>query len=834
MPNNSSEPSSGLAEEDARARHLSEGPNALPQDAPRTGWTIALSVLREPMFLLLLTAGVLYVLLGDLAEALTLLAAVAVVIAITFYQERRTEKVLAALRDLSSPRALVIRDGARKRIAGKEVVRDDVIVISEGDRVPADASLLEASDLAVDESMLTGESVSVRKFVSEDAQLYSGSLIVQGNGVARVSAIGAQTRLGGIGASLAAQSEEKTVLQRQTARLVRIFAIASLSLCLALFLLYGSLRGDWLAALLAGITLAMATLPEEFPVIVTVFLALGAWHMSRRQVLIRRAAAAEALGAITLLCADKTGTMTQNRMALQACYVPGSMFLVSVGDKDELPAAFHSLLGHSMLASKPNPFDPMEQAIFAASSRYLVALSAKHNEWQLVRQYGLAPTLLAMSQAWLTPGEGRYVIATKGAPEAILDLCRLSAVDRARFMEVVAEMANNGLRVLGVARAQVATLPDSQRDFDFTFLGFIALADPLRTEVKAAVDECAQAGIRVAMITGDYPLTAQAIARAAGIDAQHILTGSEINALDDAGLSARLGKIGVYARVTPQQKLRLVELLKARGEIVAMTGDGVNDAPALKAAHIGIAMGGRGTDVAREAAAIVLLDDNFASIVKAIRQGRRIFDNLQKAMIYILSVHVPIAGLSLAPVLFGWPLALLPIHIVFMEFVIDPACSIVFEAEAEEREVMMRPPRDPAAPLFSTVQLLLALAQGGVVLLAILGLYGYALGHGWDEPHARSLAFTTLVLSNLAMIFVNRSLTLATWRSFRRENAALGWMVGAASGALLLVLYVPPVQTLLKLAPLSAAEFAISLGIAFASVFWIDAFKPWLHRHGWR
>ncbi len=825
---------SGITEAEANTRHSSEGPNALPQDAPRSGWAIAGGVMREPMFLFLLTAGGLYVVLGDLAEALTLLAAVFVVVGITFYQERRTERVLAALRDLSSPRALVVRDGVRRRIPGNEVVRGDIIVVSEGDRVPADAMLLEGGDVAADESMLTGESVPVRKFSSEDAQLYSGSLLVQGHGIARVHAIGAHTRLGGIGASLAGQSEEKTVLQRQTAALVRLFAIASLSLCVVLFVLYGMLRGDWLGALLAGITLAMATLPEEFPVIVSVFLALGAWRISHQRVLTRRSAAVEALGAITILCADKTGTLTQNRMAVQRLYVPDIEFSVTEKGSEALPETFHVLLEYSILASKPNPFDPMEQAFVATGTRYLTDQKNEHRDWQLVRQYGLTPALLALTHAWRAPHVPDHVISAKGAPEAILDLCRMAQTERARLLEIIARMAGEGLRVLGVARAQAAALPENPRDFNFSFVGFIALADPLRSEAGAAVAECARAGIRVAMITGDYPLTAQAIARAAGIAAAHTLTGTELATLSDAELAPRLANVGVYARVTPQQKLRLVELLKARGEITAMTGDGVNDAPALKAAHVGIAMGGRGTDVAREAAAIVLLDDDFAAIVKAIRSGRRIFDNLQKAMLYILSVHVPIAGLSLAPVLFGWPLALLPVHIVFMEFVIDPACSIVFEAEEEERNVITRPPRSPHAPLFTGAQLLFALAQGAVVLAAILALYGYALTHGWDDAHARSLAFATLVLSNLAMIFVNRSLTAATWRNFGRKNAALGWMIAGTLAALLLVLYVPAIQELFKFAPLSLLELAVSLGVACASVFWIDAIKPWLHRHAWR
>src|SRR5579859_3981083 len=710
----------GLSQAEAHRRLTQDGPNELPSRRSRGLLHTAVGVLREPMILLLVVAGAVYLVLGDREEALLLLGSIGLIVGIELYQEQKTEHALEALRDLSSPRALVVRDGEQRRIPAREVVRDDVLVLSEGDRVAADGVLLSGSNVAADESLLTGESVAVRKaartFTATDASepegarpggddlpyVYSGSLITSGQGLARVVATGAATEMGRIGVALQTLGVDRTRLQTETDRVVRLLAIVAVALCVVVIVGYGLARGSLIDGVLAGISLAMALIPEEFPVVLTVFLALGAWRIARTHVLTRRVPAIEALGAATVLCVDKTGTLTQNRMSVARLAVPGA---VRELDGQSLPSTFQHLLEVGVLASQIDPFDPMERAITEVQMHQSPSASGQAASSRvLVHAYPLTDRLLAVAHVWNMPGEPGYVVAAKGAPEAIAELCRLDEAARSQVAADVQSMASAGLRVLGVANAIVDTsiaLPADSAGFPFAFVGLIGLADPIRPTVPAAVAECYRAGIRVVMLTGDYPLTAQNIARQVGLrPIEPVITGPEIDGLDDTVLEEHARRASIFARVRPEQKLRLVRALQARGEIVAMTGDGVNDAPALKAAQIGIAMGERGTDVAREAAALVLLDDDFTSIVRAVRLGRRIFDNLRKAMSFLLAVHVPIAGLSVVPVLLGWPLILLPVHIVFLELIIDPACSIVFESEPEARDVMRRPPRAVNEPLF--------------------------------------------------------------------------------------------------------------------------------------
>ncbi len=839
-PSQPEESFAGLSEAEAAARLAQEGYNQLPSAKGRGLGVIAWEVLREPMFLLLVAAGVIYLLLGNVREALMLLGFVLVVMGITIYQQSKTERVLEALRDLTSPRALVIRDGQRRRIAGREVARGDLLVLAEGDRVPADAVLLSCSDLLADESLLTGESVPVRK-VSWDGVLeqgppggddlpfvYSGTVLVQGQGMARVLATGIHSEIGRIGKTLGELEPEATPLQRGTARLVRNFALAGLTLCILVVALYGLTRGSWLNGLLAGITLAMATLPEEFPVILTVFLALGAWRISQRRVLTRRVPAIEALGAATVLCVDKTGTLTFNRMAVAKLSAQGEYHEVDYARRDPLPERFHELVEFSILASEIEPFDPMEQAFHGLGERYLADTEHLHADWTLVHEYSLSREMLAISHVWKATDRDQYVVAAKGAPEAIADLCHL---DLARQQELVRQtnaMAQEGLRVLGVARAAFRgeQWPEIQHGFEFELLGLVGLADPVRPAVPDAIRECRSAGIRVVMITGDYPGTARAVARQAGLALDGgIVSGDELGQLSEGDLRERIRTAHVFARVVPEQKLRLVEAFKANGEVVAMTGDGVNDAPALKAAHIGIAMGGRGTDVAREAASLVLLDDDFASIVQAVRLGRRIFDNLQKAMAYILAVHVPIAGIALIPLLLGWPLVFSPVHIVFLQLIIDPACSIVFEAEGEERGLMLRPPRKPDEPIFGGWVLALSLLQGLSVLVMVAAVYGVALGRGQGELESRALAFCTLVVANLALILTNRSWSRTLLHALAVPNAALWWVVGGALGVLGLVLYQPMLRDLFHLGLLHGTDLALCGAAGVGGILWFEALK---------
>jgi Ca2+-transporting ATPase len=830
----------GLTSEQAARVMSAEGPNELPSAKKRGILATVIEVVKEPMFLLLLACGLIYLFLGDIQEAIMLLGFVVVIMAITIYQEQKTENTLEALRDLSSPRALVIRDGERHRIAGREVVSGDLILLSEGDRVPADAVLLWEVNLSVDESLLTGESAAVRKSAGDSSQglprpggedtpfVFSGTLVVHGQGVAVVKATGASSEIGRIGRALQSLEQEQTPLQRETGSIVRTIFIGALLLCAAVVVVYGMTRGDWLQGVLSGVTLAMAMLPEEFPVVLTIFLAIGAWRISQKNVLARRMAAVESLGAATVLCTDKTGTLTQNRMKIRMLRAAGRTLDLEQS-KGSLPEAFHELLEYGILASQEDPFDPMEKALHAVGVETLTDTEHLHDNWKLVQQYPLSRELLALSHVWKSVAGAGYVVATKGAPEAIADLCHFDSAATASLAGDVHEMADRGLRVIGVARAGFgkAELPNIQHEFVFQFIGLIGLEDPIRPTVPAAIKECAEAGISVVMITGDYPVTAQKIARQIGMrDWENVVTGQELSRMGQDELRERVKGAAIFARVVPEQKLLIVEAYKANGEIVAMTGDGVNDAPALKSAHIGVAMGERGTDVAREASDLVLLDDDFSSIVAAVRMGRRIFDNLKKAMAYIVSVHIPIALASLLPVLLNWKeMILFPVHIVFLELIIDPACSVVFEAEPAEPDIMRRRPRSPTDRLFGRQSLVRSALQGIVAFGMVFGVFEAALLLGETFAHARTLAFITLIVANLCLILTNRSWQRSLLASLSVPNRALFWVVGSALTFLGLVVYVPGLRNLFHLAPMSLLDIVIALAAGLLSVAWFEIVK---------
>lgn len=835
----------GLSEIEAQTRLVAEGPNELPRSYRRTPLRIALEVIREPMLALLLGGGIVYLLLGNLEEALILLAFATMSIGITIIQETRTERVLEALRDLTSPRALVVRGGERKRIAGRDVVRGDIMVLGEGDRVPTDATLLQSQDLQCDESLLTGECVPVRKIADDNAAklterrpggddlpfIFSGSLIVRGSGLGEVLATGPRSEIGKIGHSLSSMETEPPRLQAQMRRVVRIFAMVGGAVSVVAVLLYGLLRGGWLDAVLAGIALGMSMLPEEFPVVLTIFMAMGAWRISQARVLTRRAAAIETLGSATILCTDKTGTLTENRMTVaELRTADGKSFRLADKLGTDLPAAFADVVETGVLASAQTPFDPMEIAFHKLGRERLSKRKVLGNpDWRLVHAFPLRPGLLSMSNVWQsTRGDGNSLVAAKGAPEAIGALCHLNAKDFKALKSSAEAMAAEGLRVLGVACVshRGTDLPETQHDFKFEFLGLVGLTDPLRASVPEAVSDCRSAGIRVMMITGDYPATAKMIARQAGLDAESVVTGTEMQALSDDELALRVKSATVFARIMPEQKLRIVNALKSSGEIVAMTGDGVNDAPSLKAASIGIAMGGRGTDVAREASSIVLLDDDFGSIVKAVRLGRRIFDNLRKAMGFIFAVHVPIAGLSLLPLLFGLPILFGPIHIAFLEMVIDPVCSLVFEAESEETDVMRRPPRNPDSPLFSGALIRWGLVQGTLTFALLAGVYLVALRQGMAENEIRALTFFSLVLTIVGLIFVNRSFSASLRTALIRPNRSLMIVVVAVTSMLGGTLLWPSVTNLFRFGPLHLDDLAVTLAVGFAVLACLELLKP--------
>ncbi|MBY0509193.1 MAG: cation-translocating P-type ATPase [Rhodospirillaceae bacterium] len=827
----------GITAQVAAQRLREDGPNELPRTQSRSLLRIITDVLREPMFALLLAGGGVYLALGDFQEAVVLVIFATFSVSIAVGQDLRSERALEALRSLASPRALVVRDGKRMRIPGREVVRGDIILVAEGDRVAADAVVRETTDLRADESALSGESVPVPKTATSAAigvvpppggddtpVIFAGTLIVGGQGVAEVLATGRRSQIGTLGASLGGIATEQPRLKQEVRGLIRIWAVIGAVASLGVVLIYGLLHGGWLNALLAGIATGMSMLPEEFPLVLTVFMVMGAWRMSQKNVLTRRAPAIELLGSANLLCADKTGTLTQNSMRIARLRCGISAIDVEPSTSS-LPFPFTDLVREGTLACPQATQDPMELAFHALCA----AVAPLANDLgRPMRSYPLRPGLMAFSQVWPRQASGTSHVAAKGAVEAIILLCRLKEASAAAIRDAADGMAREGLRVLGVAKAELPpdrAPPEDHTAIAFTFVGLVGLSDPLRPEVLGAVAECRRAGIRIVMITGDYPATASAIAAQSGIKPTPVLSGADIAAMNDAALANALTNTDVYARIAPLQKLRIVKAFQANGDVVAMTGDGVNDAPSLKAAHIGIAMGNRGTDVAREAASLVLLTDNFTAIVEAIRLGRRIYDNLRKAMSYIMAIHVPIAGLALLPLMLGLPALFFPIHIAFLEMIIDPICSIAFEAEPEERDIMDRPPRPHHQRLFSRAMVLNALMQGFIVLALVLGLYAIALQTGKPIDTARTMAFVALVAANASLILINRSFLSSTRAALIRGNKVLLVVAVLVTGALTLVLTWEPARALFRLAPMEPGNLAIAMTVGVATFLVLDIAK---------
>jgi Ca2+-transporting ATPase len=788
----------GLTSIQAAEKIKLEGYNELASAKPKNILSIALEVIKEPMFLLLISCGILYMILGDYKEGIILLSAIFIIIFITFYQYQKTEKALDALKKLSSPRALVIRDGKEIRIPGREVVTDDIIIINEGDRIPADAVLLDSLNISVDESLLTGESVPVVKNVQLDeantqVMLFSGTLVVQGKVIAKVLSTGTKTQFGKIGISLQSIEQDETRLQKEMKVLIRNLFIAGAIISVGVVAAFYFTRGNLIQSVLNGLAAAMAILPEEFPVVLTVFLALGSWRLSKKNVLTRKPSAIETLGSATVLCSDKTGTITLNKMEVVALCDNNKIYHKS--DFKDNKEHLQDLITSAFSASQNDSIDPMEKAIVNA---YREIVTEKNHSEKLIKEYPLSKQLFAMTRVLEGASHESFSVFSKGAPEAIFALCKMNEQEITPHLSAVNQMAEKGYRVIAVATTSwnQQTLPEIQFDFDFKFLGLIGFEDPIRPEVPQAIKECNEAGIKVIMITGDFPATATSIASQIGLQsAENVLTGEELKKMNDVQLQEKIKTVNVFARIIPEQKLQIIKALKANGEIVAMTGDGVNDAPALKAADIGVAMGGKGTDVAREASSLVLLDDNFASIVSAIRSGRKIYDNLQKAMSYILAIHIPIIGLTLLPAFFtSLLLLLMPLHIVFMELIIDPVCSVAFESEQEEKGIMQRPPRNPNELFFGWHKMVFSLIQGLLLLIMVLVVYFLSIHEGHNEREVRAIAFSSLIIGNIFLILTSLSKTRNFISILMEKNIAVLLIIAIALTLLFLIISVPALQ----------------------------------------
>ena len=812
----------GLSDEEATARLEHYGPNLIHEPRQRTLAQIGRDTLREPMFLLLVVAAGLYLVVGDLAEGIFLSAGAILSLSLVIVQEARSEHALQALNALAEPQARVIRSGQIQTIPAAHLVPGDLVVIGEGGRIPADAMLIDGDVLEVDESTLTGESVPVAKrpespsveevhhpTAGDEARpaLFAGTLIVRGQGVARVEKTGATTEVGRIGVELSDIAEGPTLLQRDIRRVIRIVGILALMACALVALSYGVLRNDWFGGALGGLTLAISLVPEEFPMVLTIFMALGALRLAKRNVLVRRSAVIETLGATTLLCVDKTGTLTKNQMELRCVWRDGQVYDLASGAEE----AYH-VLSIAQLASALHPHDPMDSAIRVAAQEL--------PSGGPIRSYPFRPQFLAFSQVW-PAADGGVTYAAKGAHEAILNLCDDDREATAAAEAAAHSLGKRGMRILAVASASFPTDPNAEPDkVRYRLAGLLGFEDPVRSDVPAALREAHAAGVSVAMITGDFEPTALAIAEAAGIaTGGGAITGESLKADRPIPAEAR-----VFARVKPDQKLRLVEGFKQAGHVVAMTGDGINDAPALAAADIGIAMGQRGTDVAREAADLILLDDRFASIVGGIRLGRRIFGNLRRAMIYITAVHVPVAGLALLPILIGLPPMLYPMHLVLLELLIDPLCALVFENEPGDPDAMKKPPRKRDEPVFGIRQILPAALQGSVLLAATLGLYSWLNQMGPGTEVARAAAFTALVIGHLSLAL---SVTAAEGGGLFTRERVLFWAIGGMTAAVLsLCLALPVLREILRFAPLPpwALLTAIAIGLGAGSWFGLASY----------
>lgn len=786
----------GITSIEAKKKLDQFGYNELRSSKPKTIFNIAFEVVKEPMFVLLISCGLLYIVLGDYREGIILLSTIFIIIGITFYQSTKTEKALEALKKLSSPRALVIRDGKEIRIPGREVVVDDHIILNEGDRVAADGIILESLNLTIDESLLTGESLTVEKserLTADFKKVYSGTLVVRGRGVFKVTHVGQDTEFGKIGKTLEVVENSQTRLQKEMKVLIRNLFIIGIFISVGVIILFFISRGNLIKSILNGIASAMAILPEEFPVVLTIFLALGAWRLSIIKVLTRNPSAIESLGSATVLCSDKTGTITQNKMEVVALY--NGSEIIEKENFNTINVSVAELIQSLHHASQKDSVDPMEKAF---SNLYQRVFGTDTINWNLVKEYPFGKELMAMTRVLKDSSSNTLTISTKGAPETIFDLCKLNETERAKNSEILNEFAKQGYRVIGIAKAKWNSLgfPDKQQDFEFSYIGLAALEDPIRLEVPNAVKECLDAGIKVIMITGDFSVTARSIADKIGLPKNgNIITGNELNLMSDEELKLKINNTSIFARVKPEQKLRIVKALKENGEIVAMTGDGVNDAPALKAAHIGIAMGQKGTDVAREASSLVLLDDNFTSIVSAIRSGRRIFDNLQKAMSYIIAIHIPIIGLTLIPAFYNHlPIFLLPLHIVFMELIIDPACSIAFESEREEKNIMKRKPRSTEEKFFGGRKIAFSVFQGLLLLIMVVTLYFLSINEGHTEGEVRAIAFSSLIIGNIFLILTNLSKTRSFISVLMEKNLAIIIMLPVVLIVLFVIITVPAFQ----------------------------------------
>ncbi|MBX2957663.1 MAG: cation-translocating P-type ATPase [Cyclobacteriaceae bacterium] len=813
----------GLKPNEVEESRTRNGKNVLDQTG-ETGFLIALKGLFvEPMFLLLLAASTIYFISGEIGDGIFMASAIVLVAAISLYQEARSRNALSALRTLTRPNCKVIRDGSVMEIRSEEIVLGDIMMVEEGSMIPADGSIVQSNDFFVNESLLTGESFPVQKD-EQDNQVYQGTLVTGGLAICRVTAIGNKTRLGKIGKSLEAIEEEDTPLQIQIRNFVKKMAIAGLIVFLVVWAINFAMSHDLLDSLLKALTLAMSILPEEIPVAFTTFMALGAWRMMKLGVIAKQTKTVETLGSATVICTDKTGTITENQMKLAKVFVMANQKIVDPPVFDE---AAQQLVRVGMWASEPIPFDPMEIALHETYQKF-----TKEDErpyFQLVHEYPLSGKPPMMTHVFQN-GQGHRIIAAKGAPEALLAVSSLSQQEKQVIEEAVRKLSLEGYRVLGVGETHMNgdDFPERQQQLKFTLKGLLAFYDPPKKNITGVFDAFYKAGIEVKILTGDNAETTATIARQVNFKgAENSLTGDELVAMDEEELKHKVKNTHVFTRMFPEAKLRILNALKANGEVVAMTGDGVNDGPALKAAHIGIAMGKKGSEIAKQAASLILTDDDLARMVDAVAMGRKIYSNLKKAIQYIISIHIPIILTVFIPLVLGWiyPNIFSPVHVIFLELIMGPTCSIIYENEPQEKNTMIQKPRPFTDSFFNWRELSTSIVQGLVITLGILITYQFAVYQGASEATTRTMVFSSLISANVFLTLVNRSFYYSILTTAGYKNNLVPLIIILTLILSGLILYAPPLTSFFEFERLAGQQILFSITVGFLSVIWFEVLK---------
>lgn len=814
----------GLDDAAVAASREQYGSNTPPVPEGNLFTHILKEIIDEPMLVLLIAVTAIYFVMGELGEAYFMLAAIALVSGISFYQDSRSRKALDALQKLNEPLSKVIRNGQLTSIPTSEIVTGDMLMISEGNTINADGVIIHANDFSVNESALTGEAFAVSKQPDdEDNKVYSGTLVVSGLAICEVTQVGAQTKIGQLGQAILDIKEEPTLLQLQIRQFVKWMAIAGVVVFLAVWLFNYIRSGSLADSLLKGLTLAMSILPEEIPVAFTTFMALGSRRLMQMGIIVKKIRTVEALGSATIICTDKTGTITENKMSLHAIYSAADHTLY--GD-DNLPA---DIITMAMWASEPVPFDPMEKTLHRLYEK--VTSKDERPEYEIIHEYPLEGKPPMMTHIFANKA-GQRIVAAKGAPEAIITVSHLPETEKKQMLDQVNTLARKGYRVLGVASAEFTgdQFPATQQEFPFVFLGLLAFYDPPKANIEEVFQQFYQAGIVVKIITGDNAITTKAIAQQAGLQhADKAVNGEALMQMEAAEMRDTLQSVNIFTRMFPEAKLAAINALKADQEVVAMTGDGVNDGPALKAAHIGIAMGKKGTEIAKQAAALILVNDDLSGMVDAIAMGRRIYTNIKKAIQYIISIHIPIILTVSVPLFLGWiyPNIFTPVHVIFLEVIMGPTCSIVYENEPMEENAMQLPPRPITQTFLSFREMNISIVQGLLITAGVLTAYQWSISMGYSEIQTRSMVFTTLVLANIFLTLVNRSFYYSFIHSMRNRNKMMTGVICITLALLTIMLYVPPVAQFFSIAALQLPQLLICTGLGAAAVLWFELWKAW-------